>query len=367
MALFGWLFDPAWLRNHPLWYVWHMESEKFPSNGFSSHTDAVPDRDIIQAEVVADDALGQFRTIAETPPKPRRRRIRLPLILFSLTCISTFFVGAMHWLPGYYFEKMFSSSGAMPMRQMLIAHWQDGLIYMACVLAILLTHEMGHFFATLWHRIPASFPYCIPIPITPFGTMGAVIGMDGMRADRKQMFDIGIAGPLAGLVVTIPIMWIGINQLDLSAEPHGGFTLESPLVVHWALEYIQPNGYQEGVKIWNGHNNPYYMAGWVGLLITSLNLLPVSQLDGGHIAYTLLGKKAHLIARGLIVAAIAWSIYSLAPTWGLMIVLVLFIGTDHPPTRDDSVPLGWFRTTLGYATLLIPILCFTPEALMIGS
>ena len=102
------------------------------------------------------------------------------------------------------------------MWQAMTTNWQQGSLYMGAVLAILLTHEMGHFLQTVRYRIPASYPLCIPVPFSLIGTMGAVISMDGMRANRKQIFDIGIAGPLAGLVVAVPILYIGVKQLDLS-------------------------------------------------------------------------------------------------------------------------------------------------------
>jgi Zn-dependent protease len=299
---------------------------------------------------------------------PRRRRLWLPVILFLLTCVSTFFVGASHFNP-YFPLGNLSAGNAAPLRQTLIAHWQEGLIYMACVLAILVTHEMGHFLATLWYRIPASFPYCLPLPFSPIGTLGAVIGMDSRQADRRQMFDVGIAGPLAGLVVAIPIMWIGVGQLDLREPGYGMFTFDQSLAVRLALANHPPPGYEPGAVIWLSHVNPFYMAGWVGLLITGLNMLPVSQLDGGHVIYALFGKGAHWIARTFMVLAIAYVVYNFmeAQSWILMIFVVLLIGTDHPPTRDDTIPLGWFRTVLGYASLAIPVLCFAPRALMMGA
>ena len=104
-------------------------------------------------------------------------------------------------------------------RQLCVAHWQDGLVYMVCVMGILLTHEMGHFLVTLRYRVPASFPYFVPLPISPIGTMGAVIFMDSNRANRREMFDIGLAGPLAGLLVAVPVMCVGIAQLDLRPMP----------------------------------------------------------------------------------------------------------------------------------------------------
>jgi membrane-associated protease RseP (regulator of RpoE activity) len=110
--------------------------------------------------------------------------------------------------------------------------------------------------------------------------------------------------------------------------------------------------------------NPLLMAGWVGLTVTGLNMLPVSQLDGGHVIYTLFGRKAHWIARGFILFAIGYMLYSWNPSLILMIALILLIGTDHPPTRDDSVRLGWFRTALGWLSLAIPVLCFPPRMIV---
>jgi membrane-associated protease RseP (regulator of RpoE activity) len=295
-------------------------------------------------------------------------------VLLVLSVLSTFWVGASQWNPTGVLircvdpEVQNYAIDLTPIRRTLVSHWDEGLIYSACVLAILLTHEMGHFIATLCYRVPASFPFCIPFPVSPIGTLGAVIAMDGRQADRKQMFDIGLAGPLAGLVVAVPIMWIGIERLDLREPGPAAFSLESPLGVRLALDRVRPPGYEPGDGVIpNTSLNPYFMAGWVGLLITGLNMLPVSQLDGGHVAYTLLGKWAHWVARAFVIVAIAYSVYTMVPTWSLMIVLVLLMGTDHPPTRDDRAPLGWFRIALGIASLAIPILCFSPQALMVGT
>ena len=221
------------------------------------------------------------------------------------------------------------------------------------MLAILLTHEMGHFVMTLVYRVRASLPYFIPLPISPIGTMGAVIAMDGRKANRRQIFDIGLAGPLAGLVVAIPIMWIGVQQMDLdsgAAQQHG---CGLPLAMRLAVDHLHPGEYDAGRGLAARREaNPYFMAGWVGLLVTGLNMLPVSQLDGGHVIYALFGRKAHWLARGFMAVTFAYMAITVfwfrsPPTWMLMAVLVLFIGTDHPPTSDDSVPLGWFRTALG--------------------
>ncbi len=295
------------------------------------------------------------------PPPARRRRKKLPLILFLITCVSTFWAGAVGWLPVKYLIEWFLSQDAMPIRRVIVSHWQDGVIYMLCLLAILLTHEMGHFLAAHRYRIPASLPFFLPFPISPFGTMGAVIGMDGMRANRKEMFDIGLAGPLAGLIVAVPVLLMGIHQLDLTTPEHGPFKMDTPLAVRMIMEVSPPPGYTSGDEVWYSQLNPYFMAGWVGLLITGLNMLPVSQLDGGHVIYTLFGKRARWIARGFIIAAMLYIWFAQAWMWSVMLILVLLIGVDHPPTRDDTVKLGWFRTALGVVSLSIPLLCFPPQ------
>jgi membrane-associated protease RseP (regulator of RpoE activity) len=239
---------------------------------------------------------------------------------------------------------------------------------MVCVLAILLAHELGHFFATVWYRIPASLPYVIPMPLLPIGTFGAVIGMDGKKADRKQLFDIGLAGPLAGLVIAIPVMLLGVWQLDFTQPAFGPFGLNNPLAVELLLAWFPPPGYVQGMSIAVSQLNPFFMAGWFGLLVTGLNMLPVSQLDGGHVIYTLFGKRAHWMARAFMLTAIGYMGYSVwsgqQAQWIIMIGLILLIGIDHPPTRDDKVPIGWFRFWLGLASLVIPILCFAPKALV---
>ncbi|MBC8873151.1 MAG: site-2 protease family protein [Planctomycetes bacterium] len=330
----------------------------------------VPEEEYVEAELVKESPVASALAARQIPrtPRPqfiRRRRKRLPLILFLLTCASTFLAGALHWMPGEYLANSWLQQDAMPLRQALLKGWEDGLIYMGCVLAILLMHEMGHFVATLRYRVPASLPFFLPFPLSPIGTMGAVIGMDGKQANRKETFDIGLAGPLAGLAVAVPVMWIGIQNLDLTTPAHGPFALDTPLAVREIFAYASPPGYEPGKGVWLSQVNPYYMAGWVGLLVTGLNMLPVSQLDGGHVIYTVFGKRAHWIARSFMIMAITYIFVAGAWMWSLMVILVLLIGTDHPPTRDDTVPLGWFRIALGLVSLLIPLLCFPPNVFKI--
>jgi Zn-dependent protease len=295
----------------------------------------------------------------------RRRRRMLPLVLFVVTCISTFFAGACAWVPYQYVGLSMEQGSLMPLRRVMVTHWDDGLIFMLSLIGILLAHEMGHFLATIRYRVPASFPFFLPLPIlSPIGTLGAVIAMEGSRADRKEIFDIGIAGPLAGLVVAVPVLWVGVLQLDFTQPEYGLFALDAPLLVTWMLGIVQPAGYTPGQDIVQSNLNPYFMAGWVGLLVTALNMMPISQLDGGHVAYTLLGKHTRWVTRVFIVMAIGFMIF--INPWFLLVIMVLImlVGMDHPPTRDDSVRLGWFRVALGISSLAIPVLCFAPRVLI---
>jgi membrane-associated protease RseP (regulator of RpoE activity) len=329
-------------------------------------------RDDLAAETAVGHAPASEIVRAELAEPPRRRRrVFLPVVLFLLTCASTFFAGATGFRPGILFEHLSTGPDLLlQARLAILEHWQNGLIYMGCVLAILLTHEMGHFVMTVIYGVRATLPLFIPFPISPIGTMGAVIAMEGSKADRREIFDIGLAGPLAGLAVAIPITWIGASRLDLSIVPYGErFGL--PLAVQFLMQHLHPGSVQSQTAIAINQLNPYFMAGWVGLLVTGLNMLPVSQLDGGHVTYALLGRAAHWIARlfmlGVFVGmGLFWFLTGNFPPWLVMAVLVMLMGTDHPPTRDDSAPLGWFRVGLGALSLLIPVFCFAPNLIQLA-
>jgi membrane-associated protease RseP (regulator of RpoE activity) len=288
-----------------------------------------------------------------------RRAVVLPFVLFIATCLSTFWVGAADWRP-----QLLSEPGDI--WPVIRSNWQQGLTYMGAVLAILLTHEMGHFLQTVRYHVPASYPLCIPVPFSLIGTMGAVISMDGTRANRRQIFDIGVAGPLAGLVVAAPILYLGVRQLDLSVapEPHD-IQLYNPVIVRWMIEWMHPNFADRAQWVSVSQLNPYFMAGWVGMLITGLNMLPVSQLDGGHTIYALFGRDAYKIARAFIIVAIIYVVMNLdqAAIWAPMLILVILLGIHHPPTADDSAELDDFRWVLGVASMAIPVLCFPLQAL----
>jgi membrane-associated protease RseP (regulator of RpoE activity) len=298
-----------------------------------------------------------------------RRRVVVPVLLFIAACFTTFAAGAYGWrtvgLDDTFLE--FARS-----------NWRQGLEYMTAVMAILLAHEMGHFLMTVRYRIPASYPIFLPLPIMVTGTMGAVIGMDGRQADRKQLFDVGIAGPLAGLVLAVPLICFGMRtaQPAPAQEPPDGTTLVSPISAPTVDPTQARLGQPIAVKLLRAWLRPeigsetelapnaLYMAGWFGLLLTGLNMMPISQLDGGHVTYGMFGRGSRWIGRSLLIAAIAFIIITQEYSWTLMLLLVIFLGTDHPPTANDRVRIGPWRWALGLASLVIPILCFTPVPLL---
>ena len=301
-----------------------------------------------------------------TPNRVRmmpKRRLKIPIILFALTCLSTFWVGMFQWQPpSNPMELSRIDFLMMQFRMMFIQNWDQGLWYMVSLLLILLLHEFGHFFMTVYYRVPATVPIFLPFPLNPVGTLGAVIGMEGTLADRKQIFDIGIAGPLAGLLAAVPLAYIGVQQLDLSVAPRGGIGFRLPLLMQWMVEMAAIEGYQKNDPIvWLNQLNPFFAAAWVGFLITGLNMMPVGQLDGGHITYTLFGGKiSRIVAEATIVLAIAFMIYVQQLMLVVMVLLILIIGTAHPPTADDTVRIGPLRWAIGLGSLLIPVLCFPP-------
>jgi membrane-associated protease RseP (regulator of RpoE activity) len=288
---------------------------------------------------------------AATPAvvQANRPQTRLQGLLFILTCLTTFAAGVAGWQP-----ELLGVDDQIG--RQLAEHWQRGLVYMGAVMAVLGAHEAGHFIAARIHRIHATLPYFIPVPVLLTGTMGAVIGMEGSRANRRQLFDIALAGPLAGLLVAVPVLAAGL----LTGEParHSPFAL--PPLARGILGLVRPDVASDATVV----PNALFMAGWVGLLVTGLNMIPISQLDGGHVSHAIFGRRGDWIARGVLIAAIAAIVVFGRTNWIAMVVIVTLLGTDHPPIRHDGRPLGLGRTMLGLLSFLIPILTFMPEPLL---
>ena len=283
---------------------------------------------------------------------------KLPLFLFTVTWLTTiglrFDTSLLQGFLLYFF-------GAIPFD----ALWEplaNGLKYSAALMFILTCHELGHFIQTLRYRIRASLPYFIPMPFGPFGTLGAVIAMDGRIPNRRALFDIGISGPLAGLVPTLVFLYFGLKWSYI-VPAHGDagnyLKLGEPLLVQWmALWMYGPLPPDLDILL-----HPVAMAGWVGLLLTSLNLMPIGQLDGGHIFYALLGKRAAAAAWGvfylLIVLVAVFQLWH----WILILLLLSMVGVAHPPTANDVVPLTPLRRLLGWGILAFVLIGFTPTPL----
>jgi membrane-associated protease RseP (regulator of RpoE activity) len=234
----------------------------------------------------------------------------------------------------------------------------DGLAYSIPLLVTLLCHEFGHFLQARRWRVTASWPYFIPM-VPPLGTMGAVIVMRGHMGNRRALFDIGISGPLAGLVPALTFSIIGLSWSRMAPIlPIGnGNQLGTPLLFQWLCDLILgPTPPGQDVYL-----HPMAYAGWVGIFITALNLIPIGQLDGGHVLYALLRQKAHIVAQLLLVGALVAVVVTNNWGWSVMLLLLMFIGPKHPPTADDSVPLGRGRTILGWLTLGFMFIGFTPH------
>lgn len=298
-----------------------------------------------------------------------KRRQRRAWILFVLTCISTWFVGSQQF-PDVRRENGELLSDAQVVRlgqagfgealqkkELTVAtgYW-SGLKYALAVMGILFAHEMGHYLQAKRYKVPATFPFFIPMPISPFGTMGAVILQGSGTADRKSMFDIAISGPLAGLVLAIPILILGIKSSVYQTFESAAISYGDPLLVKYLAQWIHgvPAPGEELTL------TPLLFAGWVGVFITSLNLIPVGQLDGGHILYCLIGRRAHDLALMIVGFAIAYC-WFVDGSYIVIIILLLFMGVKHPPTRNDAVPLNRGRVILGWLTLAFIVIGFTPR------
>lgn len=311
-------------------------------------------------DVSVDDEMlltDQGREVFESE-YPQPRRSHWPMTLFVLTILSTVWVAVADWSPSVLISECFQTVSLMPLRRAILEHWMQGLLYSFYLLLILVAHELGHYLVAKWYRVPATAPIFLPFPINFIGTMGAVIAMRGHEADRKQIFDIGIAGPLAGLVLAVPVALLGAWQLDRSLPASGGIGLEVPLGIRWLIQIWDAD--YAGEVIWLSQLNPAFMAAWVAFLVTGMNMMPVSQLDGGHVTYGLFGRFAHWIGSGVLMFGIGYMVYQQTVILMLMIILIILMGPHHPPTRDDSVRIGWPRYLLGLASLAIPILCFPP-------
>jgi len=229
------------------------------------------------------------------------------------------------------------------------------------LLSILFSHEMGHYLACRYYRVDATLPFFIPFPVFSLvGTLGAFIRIRSPIPNRRALFDIGIAGPLAGFVVCLPVVALSVREMSLATAgpPTAGIYLNDPLLLQWLTTWVFGN-VPDGMTVSIG---PLGLAAWFGLFLTGLNLIPIGQLDGGHVMYALFRERATVVSR------VGWWIcLGLAyfnPSWILWAILILFLGRRHPRTLNDYAPLGRGRAVVGALGLLVFAVCFVPDPIV---
>jgi membrane-associated protease RseP (regulator of RpoE activity) len=290
---------------------------------------------------------------------PPRDRVWLHVLLFMLTVGTTTFVGGLHY---FSFMSGFGADGG----QLGIAVLRDsrfyvnGLWYSATILAILGCHEMGHYVACRRYRVDATLPFFLPAPLPLTGTLGAFIRIRARIPSKRALFDIAIAGPLAGFFVAVPALFIGLAMSVTERVPQdfSGIELGEPLLFR-AASWLLWGSLPDGVSI-NMH--PMAFAAWFGLLATALNLFPIGQLDGGHISHAVLGRRSTYVTLTMVGAAIGLTFVSTSwLVWTILMVVMLFaMGPAHPPTLDEQTPLDSGRVLLAVFALAMLIVCFTP-------
>ncbi len=326
-----------------------------------------------------------LQVILLVPPPPSRKPgagIGLNLLMFLLTVLSVMLSGVI--LPA----DVSLPPDFLGQLKVLFAHLLSGWSFALALLSILLAHEFGHYIAGRRRGVDVTLPFFIPLPFSILGTMGAFINMRGIPRNKRALFDIGVAGPLAGLIVAIPVLLIGLGLSTtgtvLPAE--GGFIEGNSLLYmlakfavfgQWlpapaAYAGLSPLAYWL-VYFFTGTPVPYggldvfihpvALAGWAGLLVTSLNLIPAGQLDGGHILYTLFGdrlrKALPVIIGGLVVLGFFWN------GWWLWAVILLVFGRTHAEPLDQITELDPWRTRLAWLMILIFLLTLAPVPMVL--
>jgi membrane-associated protease RseP (regulator of RpoE activity) len=316
------------------------------------------------------DPIDQYEPVIPKPLPPPHGRLWVQVVLFALTLVTTTFVGADHYASfsfsyGEVSELMKLGNGAIANAMAERFSLVQGFWYSLTILGILGCHEMGHYLTSLRYNILATRPYFLPLPSTPLtpltGTLGAFIRVKSRFPDKRALFDVGVAGPIAGFIVAVPTLFAGLMLSRVEQLPpdySSGIWLGEPLLFKFA-QWMVWGRIADGYSV-NMH--PMAFGAWFGLLATALNLFPFGQLDGGHISYSVFGRRAvwltYLvipIAIGLTILSLSWLVWT-----ALMLVMIGMIGSHHPPTLNDDLPLGTGRMIVAAIALVIFILCFTP-------
>jgi membrane-associated protease RseP (regulator of RpoE activity) len=316
-----------------------------------------PDLTFLPPDLADHGAPGRVeeRLVLPTYPVARRRERKWKYALLLLaTLASTTVAGSCHYAA---FSWDFVQR---PLDLSTFQLFANGLWYSLSILAILGVHEMGHYLACRYYGVDASLPYFLPAPLPLTGTLGAFIRIRQPIPTKKQLFDIGIAGPIAGFIVAIPVLLIGISMSRVVPLPPDfqGMELGEPLLFK-IMTWLRWGTIAEGYSV-NMH--PMAFAAWFGLLATALNLFPIGQLDGGHISYAVLGRWSTLVTLLMVACLIGLTFISSSwMVWTFLTIGMLFaFGPRHPRTIDEDVPLDTGRKWLAVFALIMFALCFTP-------
>jgi len=294
-------------------------------------------------------------TAQSFPVHRTRERYWLYCLLFATTLLTATLVGAAMQMD-FNRNLPFRLENVFPI---YAAAWRNpaillrGLPFSITMLGILLVHEFGHYFAALWHRVDASLPYFLPSPV--LGTFGAFIRVRSPIYSKRALFDIGISGPIAGFIFLVPALSVGIafSKVIPGIAHHGSFEFGTPLL-QWLLEQaIFP-----GVSVQSIQLHPMWRAAWVGMFATAMNLLPIGQLDGGHIVYAFFPEQHRWISRALCLLMVP--LWSLWPGWTVWGLVLLWLGRRHPVVYDPT-ELTPGRRRLGWVALAIFLACICPQ------
>lgn len=294
-------------------------------------------------------------------------RVWLNAVLFLATLFSVLYIGAAS---SPQFTELVADPQSLDALILPLTHLQWGIPFAGTLLSILLAHELSHYFVARRYGSPVSLPYFIPMPLSLMGTMGAVIVQRAPMRSRKALFDIGVAGPLGGLIVAIPLLIVGLSLSSVQPPPPDLDVVlqEGNSLLYLAIKYLMFGKIlpSNGEDVWL---HPVAFAAWAGLLVTMINLIPVGQLDGGHVSYALLGRRAWRLGYIAIAAMVVWGGWLLTSgnqaggfwlTWGF---LNLFLNPRHPPPLNDATRLDGRRIVVGLLVLAVFVVTFMPAPL----
>jgi len=314
----------------------------------------------------SDEADGRHLVLTR-PAGRRRERWGVHAALFLATLITTTFAGAVLAGTIAYDNPLDLFTGAYPLPVHFVRAWTAGLVFSLPLLAILLCHELGHYVTARRYDLDVSPPYFIPVPLVPsfIGTMGAFIRLRTMLSDRRQLFDVGVAGPLAGFVVALPVLAVGL-ALSHPLPGHGRLTgmllgldgetaVLGDSIVTFVLRRLV-HGSAPALLV-----HPLAFAGWVGMFVTMLNMLPISQLDGGHILFAALPRWHERIALAfwMLIVVLGW-FWRGWLLWGLLVLLLSRGRLGHPPVLDAHRPLPPSRRVVTWVALALFVITFAP-------